>query len=76
MHKTISAQEDWQNTLAPRIVLGLWHPRFIEAAKKYLPYCRRSHIGQSPYIAREYFWNDCEAFSMSFDALATSEGDR
>ena len=55
MDKIITAQPDWELTLAPRIILGLWHPRFIAFAKARLPYCRRSYIGNSPYIARKYF---------------------
>jgi len=76
MHTIISSHDGWETLLAPRIVLGLWHPRFIEPAKKHLPYCRRSHIGISPYIARQYFWDDCDSFSMAFMALATKEGER
>ncbi|TDL29368.1 PLC-like phosphodiesterase [Rickenella mellea] len=76
MHKIISSHDEWETLLAPRIVLGLWHPRFLEPAIRHLPYCRRSHIGLSPYIAREYFWDSCEAFSMNFGALATYEGEK
>jgi len=76
MHKIISAQPDWETTLAPRILLGLWHPRFLSFAKANLPYCRRSYIGNSPYIARKYFWNDVDAFSMAFAALTTADGYR
>jgi len=76
MHKAISSFEGWETLLAPRIVLGLWHPRFLEPAEQFLPYCRRSHIGKSPYIARTYFWKSCDSFSMNFSALATMEGDR
>lgn len=76
MHEIISAQPAWQTDLAPRILLGLWHPRFLQFAKSHLPYCRRSHIGVSTYIARKYFWKDCEAFSMSFGALTTYDGQK
>ncbi|KAG5648717.1 hypothetical protein DXG03_000064 [Asterophora parasitica] len=76
MHETISAQPDWETLLAPRILLGLWHPRFLSYAKTRLPYCRRSYIGDSPYIARKYFWADCDAFSMAFGALTTADGQR
>ncbi|PPQ63159.1 hypothetical protein CVT24_005799, partial [Panaeolus cyanescens] len=76
MHDIISAQADWEARLAPRILLGLWHPCFLKAAKAKLPYCRRSHIGISPEIARKYFWDDCEAFSMAFAALTTFDGQR
>lgn len=76
MHEVISAQPAWQTDLAPRILLGLWHPRFLQFAKSCLPYCRRSHIGVSTDIARKYFWKDCEAFSMSFGALTTYDGQK
>jgi len=76
MHKIISAQPDWETMLAPRILLGLWHPRFVSFAKANLPYCRRSYIGNSPYIARRYFWNHVDAFSMAFPALTTVDGQK
>ncbi|KAF8272083.1 PLC-like phosphodiesterase [Lactarius quietus] len=74
--KTITSYPDWQDKLAPRIILGLWHPRFLSAAKAYLPYCQRSHIGSGPDIARKYFWDDCDAFSMWFPGLATADGEK
>ncbi|KAG6856999.1 hypothetical protein H0H87_011093 [Tephrocybe sp. NHM501043] len=76
MHKIISAHQGWETLLAPRILLGLWHPRFLAAAKEHLGYCRRSFIGMSPEIARRYFWNDCEVFSMAFASLTTMDGTR
>ncbi|PPQ70873.1 hypothetical protein CVT25_004741, partial [Psilocybe cyanescens] len=76
MHTIISSQPNWETDLAPRILLGLWHPRFIGFAKARLPYCRRSYIGLSTYVARKYFWKDCDAFSMGFASLATVDGQR
>src|SRR5258705_279610 len=76
MHDIISSQPDWETVLAPRILLGLWHPRFIAFAKARLPYCRRSYIGNSTHIARKYFWDDCHTFSMSFGTLTTADGER
>ncbi|KAF9644499.1 PLC-like phosphodiesterase [Thelephora ganbajun] len=76
MHKVISSYDDWQTALAPRILLGLWHPRFLSHAEKILPYCRRSHIGVSPALTKKYFWDSCEVFSMSFASLATTAGER
>ncbi|KAF9448995.1 PLC-like phosphodiesterase [Macrolepiota fuliginosa MF-IS2] len=76
MHEIITAQPCWETTLAPRILVGLWHPRFLTYAKERLPYCRRSYIGQCTYIARKYFWNDCDTFSISFGALTTADGQR
>jgi len=62
--------------LAPRILLGLWHPRFLPHAEKILPYCRRSHIGVSPALVKKHFWESCEVFSMSFASLATTAGEK
>jgi phosphatidylglycerol phospholipase C len=76
IHETISAQENWETTLAPRTVLGLWHPTFIIPAKTHLPYLTLSHIGVSLEIAREYFWDSCDVFSMLFVSLASIEGER
>ena len=76
MHKAIAAHPEWETLLAPRIILGLWHPRFIVHAKKHMPYCRRSYIGGSTDIARKYFWEHCDAFSMWFPSLSTLDGER
>lgn len=76
MHKVISSHGSWETLLAPRIVLGLWHPKFVGPAQEILPYCTRSHIGLSPHLARRYFWEGCSAFSMNFGALQTGEGAR
>lgn len=74
MHAVVSEQPEWETKLAPRILLGLWHPRFVAHAKARLPYCRRSYIGVSTTLAREYFWDDVEVFSMAFSTLAGSDG--
>ncbi|KAI0254796.1 PLC-like phosphodiesterase [Lactifluus subvellereus] len=76
MGKIITSYPEWEVRLAPRIILGLWHPRFINPAKTHLPYCKRSHIGSAPDIARKYFWNECEAFSIWFPGLATADGEK
>lgn len=76
MHNIISAQENWETVLAPRILLGLWHPTFIPHAKEHLPYCRRSHIGVDIGVARTYFWDNVEVFSMSFGSLTNAEGEK
>lgn len=75
IHEIISAQENWEKDIAPRILLGLWHPKFIEPAKKHLPYVKRAHIGMSPAFAKKWFWDSCETFSMSFSGLVTAEGE-
>lgn len=76
IHEVISSYDEWHTALAPRILLGLWHPRFLPHAEKILPYCRRSHIGESPALAKKHFWDSCEVFSMSFASLATTSGER
>jgi hypothetical protein len=76
MNDIISAHPNWESALAPRILLGMWHPAFLGFAKARLPYCRRSYIGNSTYIARKYFWDDCDAFSMWFGSLTTIDGQK
>ncbi|KAK7036749.1 hypothetical protein VNI00_011415 [Paramarasmius palmivorus] len=74
MSEIITAQPDWQTELAPRILLGLWHPSYLPVAKSILPYCRRSYLGVSVSIARRYFWDDCDTFSIVMPALSNREG--
>lgn len=76
MNKIITSYPEWETKLMPRIILGLWHPRFVKAAKTHVPYFKRSHIGFAPDIARKYFWNECEAFSMWFPCLTTADGEK
>ena len=76
MHKIISAQPEWESALAPRILLGLWHTKFLEPAKTHVPYLRRSHIGANLAVARKYFWESCEVFSMNFGVLTSWDGER
>ena len=76
MHSIISAQPEWETQLAPRIILGLWHPCFLPHAMKHLPYCKRSYIGVDTGVARKYFWKDVDVFSMHFASLATADGER
>ncbi|KAG8920340.1 hypothetical protein FRC03_001890 [Tulasnella sp. 419] len=75
MHETISSHKDWETVLAPRIVLGLWHPKFVVPAKTWLGYIHRSHIGISPSFAKTWFWEACDTFSMSFACLTSAEGE-
>ena len=74
MHNIISSQPEWETALAPRILLGLWHPSFLPHAKAHLPYCRRSYIGQDIAVARKYFWDSCDVFSIKFSTLAMADG--
>ncbi|KAJ6547631.1 PLC-like phosphodiesterase [Mycena capillaripes] len=76
MHTAISVYPQWETLLAPRILLGLWHPRFIQPAKDILPYCRRSCISFSLWIAKRYLWNDVDCVSIWYNALMSREGER
>lgn len=76
LNEVISVHPGWETVLAPRILLGLWHPRFLGPAKTYLPYCRRSHIGESLKVSRDYFWDDCHVFSVRFSTLASAAGQK
>ncbi|CAH7675156.1 glycerophosphoryl diester phosphodiesterase [Phakopsora pachyrhizi] len=72
--QSIEKFEDHENLLSPRLVLGLWHPKFIEPSVRMLPHLRKSYIGCSPSLARKYFWDACDSFSMKFSCLVGSEG--
>ncbi|WRT70151.1 uncharacterized protein IL334_007145 [Kwoniella shivajii] len=74
MSRIISQYPDAGTSLCPRIILGLWHPLFIPPAYKYLPQCRRYHIGFSIPIVKSYFWDHCEGFSMYFPLLMSNDG--
>jgi len=75
MDKILSSSKE-KDKLGRRIVLGLWHPLFIDPAKRILPYTRISHIGFSTNYARKWFWRDCESFSVHIAALLTHGGQR
>lgn len=75
MHAIISSHPDYETSLAPRLVLGLWHPKYVEPATRLLPYIRLTHIGMSPTLARKYFWDACGSFSMNFACLVSSDGE-
>ena len=62
MHDLISAYPSYEQDLAPRLVLGLWHPKYVEPATRVLPYIRLTHIGMSPVLERKFFWDACSAF--------------
>lgn len=72
--KLVRNYPNWETDLAPRILLGLWHPKFISFAVKYVPELTRMHIGGSPSVARQYFWKYVEGFSMHFPCLMAPEG--
>ncbi|OWT38862.1 glycerophosphodiesterase [Cryptococcus neoformans] len=72
----VESYEGWQKKLAPRIVLGIWHPKFIVPATTILPYLPRYAISMDISQCRKYFFNICHGFSIRYEALATSEGAR
>lgn len=74
MHEQIIKFSGWQTELAPRLILGLWHAKYIEPAQRILPYCKLAHIGVSPSIAKKFFWNACSAFSLNYATLIGKEG--
>ncbi|KAJ6596016.1 PLC-like phosphodiesterase [Mycena sp. CBHHK59/15] len=76
MHTIIASHPQWEIRLAPRILLGIWHPRFLQPAKELLPYCRRSSISFSLSITKTYLWDDVECVSVWYNALMGWEGQR
>jgi len=66
----------WETVLAPRLVLGLWHPKFLEPAATILPFMRRFCISMSIPEIRKYFWNHCQGFSVWYRQLDTPDGAR
>ncbi|EIW71953.1 hypothetical protein TREMEDRAFT_24419 [Tremella mesenterica DSM 1558] len=76
MARIIKNHDQWETLLAPRIILGLWHPLFLRAAYTHLPLLRRYHIGFGIPIARQFFWDACEGFSMCFPVLMGAEGQK
>lgn len=75
INEAVSAHENYATALGPRLVLGLWHPKYVEPATRILPYIRLAHIGMSPAMARKYFWKDCTSFSMNFSCLVGGDGE-
>ncbi|KAJ7285767.1 PLC-like phosphodiesterase [Mycena rebaudengoi] len=76
MHSIISSHPRWEVTLAPRILLGIWHPRFLQPAKDILPHCRRSSISHSLFITKTYLLKEVETVSVWYHTLMTWEGQR
>ncbi|TXT13585.1 hypothetical protein VHUM_00952 [Vanrija humicola] len=66
--------EEWQTKLAPRLVLGLWHPKFIEPAADILPDLKRFCISMSIPQVRKYFYDKCHGFSVWYHPLASADG--
>ncbi|TIB75676.1 PLC-like phosphodiesterase [Wallemia mellicola] len=74
MHKHISQYPNYENELAPRLILGLWHPKFIQPAKDIIPYAYLAHIGMSLSLARSHFFDHVKILSMSFSSLMGNDG--
>lgn len=74
MHEIVTGYDGYETSLGPRLVLGLWHPRYLGPALDIVPYMRRVHIGVSPSFAREHFWEACDGFSLRFAALSSTDG--
>jgi len=75
MRKILSRHANWERTLAPRIILGIWHPAFMQHAVKILPDLKRCYIGIEINLASDpTFWDNCHAFSIAYAILASSSG--
>lgn len=69
-----SSYPNYEVDLSPRLILGLWHPIFLPSALTHLPTLRRFHIGLNVELARYYFWDAVDGFSMAFPLMVGSEG--
>jgi phosphatidylglycerol phospholipase C len=74
--EALATVPEWETVLAPRIVLGLWHPKFIEPAASILPTVRRFCISMSIAEVRKYFYDKCHGFSVWYRPLASAEGQK
>ncbi|KAK0564211.1 hypothetical protein OC861_004411 [Tilletia horrida] len=74
MKEIVSTYPNYQTELSPRLILGLWHTVFLRAAIEHVPEFPRAHIGYSPWVARNFFWDGCQGFSLQFAALVTADG--
>lgn len=77
MRTILSAYPNWETTIAPRLILGLWHPKFVAPALSILPELKRCFIGIDLTLAQySTFWNACHAFSIAFPILAGPGGEK
>ncbi|WVO18255.1 hypothetical protein L204_105965 [Cryptococcus depauperatus] len=70
----VESYDGWQEKLASRIILGIWHPKFIVPAATILPYLPRYAISMDVVQCRKHFFTSCHGFSIMYPALASSEG--
>ena len=66
---------NWEDQLAPRIVLGFWSPLDIRYAKATLPRCPRAYVGWGTMIGEMSFWDECTTFAIDYPVLVY-EGSR
>lgn len=76
MQEILEKHTAWETDLAPRLIIGLWHTCFIRPAREMLGHCPIIHLGVSTQLARDYFWDTCNMFSMNFALLASADGQR
>ncbi|WRT68870.1 uncharacterized protein IL334_005851 [Kwoniella shivajii] len=70
----VESYNGWETKLAPRLILGIWHPKFIAPACSILPYLPRYAISMSLSQTRKYFFENCHGFSIMYEVLASSDG--
>lgn len=56
MASKIQRYPEWQTALAPRLVLGLWHPSFVKPARDLLPGLTYHHITAALPLSLDYMW--------------------
>ncbi|WWC91404.1 uncharacterized protein L201_006348 [Kwoniella dendrophila CBS 6074] len=74
MKDVVQSYPGWETKLAPRLILGIWHPKFISPACEILPYLPRYAISMSIEQCSKYFWKNCHGFSIMYEVLASSKG--
>jgi len=57
-----------------QIVLGFWHPKFLELAKELFPTFSTTFIGVSVPAARKLFFDQVDSFNLNFTVLVGSDG--
>ncbi|KAG2171942.1 hypothetical protein INT43_001418 [Umbelopsis isabellina] len=72
LHKLIAVHAP--HDFSKQIVIGIWHPRFLPLAKKLFEGYTLCFIGSSVPAARTHFFNEVDALSINFVALATPDG--
>ncbi|RXW25459.1 hypothetical protein EST38_g424 [Candolleomyces aberdarensis] len=70
MHKTVSSHQDWETLLAPRILLGLWHPCFLPHAKNHLGFRKQCKTAGKKIMV----WTVNEPAHMMEDTNAAGVG--